>query len=643
MLAGSVVGGMVHASWMTPRRCGTVLQSFASLHDTRAVEVVDPSPSTPNAVGPRFGCHARWVFKSKCISFVFVGFIAPQLGQHTGLQRGLYIHRRASGTHTQTHTHNTGIVWIPRISTSMRTSLLGVAVLASASAAGTAQDITHEDVASADPQALIDILDQWNLKGPLEPCFVQQSFDGDTLVHSSRDLIQGACPEVPLVQWDRLWRRLTPLGIVEGKPTTARVDADASVSSNRVLSSAGASDGPLQGYSGVSINTNQSAVMFGKGRAVYRDDEGLRVMAPKLHVDGSVTWDGSSPLDANVTAHSDRLAALESNSPCSSGAAFRCEDPSIVDDETVTAPAGSMPGYDGFVVTSNKSYIALGEKADVKLLRVGGSSASRPPQAYLTTSLTVNGDLEIEGDLLVEGVSLSYLKDLVLELINCTSCHDLDSDGVLGVSYPRTCLEILEADFSSDSGTYTIQPDLTMNPFKAYCDMDRDGGGWTRLITVDASTSVRSEFWEDFPSTFDYSEAYEPLSSGMYKGSLDVFDQVREFVACSWSSNAESCAMKVYGDRSTMETAASGFGTISSSKDMFTEVREFYGYDYGTTNSYTYSHVPPCVLSYDDIEDSDSYIEGCCKSTYTSSTRTDTVLGWAVDTTGMSWMTVPVA
>ena len=192
----------------------------------------------------------------------------------------------------------------------MRTSLLGVAVLASTSAAGTAQDVTHEDVASADPQALVDILDQWHLKGPLEPCFVQQSFDGDTLVHSSRDLIQGACPEVPLVQWDRLWRRLTPLGIVEGKPTTARVDADASVSSNRVLSSAGSSDGPLQGYSGVSINTNQSAVMFGKGRAVYRDDEGLRVMAPKLHVDGSVTWDGSSPLDANVTAHSDRLAAL---------------------------------------------------------------------------------------------------------------------------------------------------------------------------------------------------------------------------------------------------------------------------------------------------------------------------------------------
>ena len=36
-------------------------------------------------------------------------------------------------------------------------------------------------------------------------------FDGETLLHSDRKLVEAACPSVPLVQWGRLWRRLDRL------------------------------------------------------------------------------------------------------------------------------------------------------------------------------------------------------------------------------------------------------------------------------------------------------------------------------------------------------------------------------------------------------------------------------------------------
>jgi hypothetical protein len=63
---------------------------------------------------------------------------------------------------------------------------------------------------------------------------------------------------------------------------------------------------------------------------------------------------------------------------------------------------------------------------------------------------------------------------------------------VSGSAYP-TCLAIHDAPgFVGASGHYFIDPDGagTMPPFSVWCDMEHDGGGWTRLATFEATTEA---------------------------------------------------------------------------------------------------------------------------------------------------------
>ena len=46
------------------------------------------------------------------------------------------------------------------------------------------------------------------------------------------------------------------------------------------------------------------------------------------------------------------------------------------------------------------------------------------------------------------------------------------------LAVPRTCLEVLRRDHAAKSGVHEIDPD-GQGPFKVFCDMDTDGGGWT--------------------------------------------------------------------------------------------------------------------------------------------------------------------
>jgi hypothetical protein len=158
-------------------------------------------------------------------------------------------------------------------------------------------------------------------------------------------------------------------------------------------------------------------------------------------------------------------------------------------------------------------------------------------------------------------------------------------------------------------GVYTIQTSSADPPVKVFCDMTKDGGGWTLLITL-ASTTVTNgnayAYASQWPSTFD-TQAGPPTKTGMYHGSLEPFTEIREEIGsgCStaWARNVNPNAMDL--------------------------VRHLYGWQERMIYAPTYAAVPSCRTTYNGATDN---IATC--SNYPTQANTNTVIGFQVDPNG---------
>ncbi len=152
----------------------------------------------------------------------------------------------------------------------------------------------------------------------------------------------------------------------------------------------------------------------------------------------------------------------------------------------------------------------------------------------------------------------------------------LDENSCTPTTYPRSCRAILEAGNSHGTGTYAIDPSGAGFPVQVVCEMEIDGGGWTRLVPAVANALgggekkylyvYGSSYYESSSTTLSWSWDYYQELLGLYlyfdgsnTGVLDCTGgEGGDFgVGCSSGGGGTEKVLTIYG-----RDPSNGTGTV---------------------------------------------------------------------------------
>ncbi|MBQ4835499.1 fibrinogen-like YCDxxxxGGGW domain-containing protein [Pseudoalteromonas luteoviolacea] len=186
-------------------------------------------------------------------------------------------------------------------------------------------------------------------------------------------------------------------------------------------------------------------------------------------------------------------------------------------------------------------------------------------------------------------------------------------DWTLTALQPNTatsCRDILDAGLSQGDGVYEIST-YAGDKLSVYCDMTRDGGGWTLVGSyprLQPGGIHRIEEYGDTPET----DPNNVTRLWLYKGDLSVFSDAKEQVSCSTTNCTDGYS--VYGQNFTAREL------------------ELVRYNWGASDRVEKmpknSDKPSCTTS---LEPGATVYEGCVGTAYLGGNVADSTVGWQGD------------
>lgn len=233
--------------------------------------------------------------------------------------------------------------------------------------------------------------------------------------------------------------------------------------------------------------------------------------------------DGDDDTLAGINCQQDQVAVYDGNQ-------WACSDKPSDTLGGLSCPQGAVAQWDGSSWSCADKGIEGSGSAD-RLAKFSDSGTIEDSAVTQTNGNVGIGQtspqaaLDVDGGIKVgSGQSCDSSREGTIRYNDSESvlevCTGQDWLTVGGNTTPTDCQEILNNNPKATSGTYEIDPDGPggNQPFKVYCDMQTDGGGWIRVLDYDAS--------QDGTSFSNHASQWTSVSNKMYAGN------------CSGPSNA---------------------------------------------------------------------------------------------------------